>query len=176
MTVSDETLAQAAANGDKEAFASLLSRHYDRIFRLCFRLTVAQSDAEDLCQDICMALPRKMQGYASDAKFTTWLYRVVVNASNDRWRRQATYAKATEGWGEVERARRAEAVEAEEALDWLNASMRTLPSELRETLALVLDDVTHKEAGQILGVCEGTISWRISEAKKRLKQLKDKSA
>lgn len=173
MTVSDETLAQAAAGGDGEAFSSLLTRHYDRVFRLCFRLLGAKADAEDLCQDICAALPAKMAAYRADARFTTWLYRVVVNAANDWRRRRATHAKAADGWGEVEVARRAEVAETAVALDWLTQAMTTLPEDLRDTLALVLDDVTHADAGDILGVSEGTISWRISEAKKRLRELKE---
>ena len=176
MTVSDEALARAAAEGDKDAFSSLLSRHYDRVFRLSFRLTGAQAEAEDLCQDVCAALPAKMLAFRGEARFTTWLYRVVVNAANDRRRRRAAYAKAAEGWGEVETARHAEAVEASAALDWLTAAMGALPEELRDTLALVLDDVTHRDAGEILGVSEGTISWRISEAKKRLREMKELEA
>ncbi len=176
MSVSDEALARAAADGDREAFSSLLERHYDRVFRLAFRLTGLQAEAEDLCQDICAALPAKMRAFRGDARFTTWLYRVVVNAANDRRRRHATYAKAADGWGDAEIARRAEADETAEALDWLTAAMRALPEELRDTLALVLDDVTHKDAGQVLGVSEGTVSWRISEAKKRLREMKELSA
>jgi RNA polymerase sigma-70 factor (ECF subfamily) len=49
--------------------------------------------------------------------------------------------------------------------------MRALPDDLRDTLALVLDDMTHAQAGAVLGVSEGTISWRVSEAKKQLAQM-----
>ncbi len=175
MTTSDEALALAAANGDDQAFSALISRHYDRVFRLAFRMTGVRAEAEDLCQDICTALPAKIAAFRGDARFTTWLYRVVVNASNDRRRRRATYVKATEGWGEVEVARRAEASETAEALDWLTAAMGALPEDLRDTLALVLDEVTHAQAAEILGVSEGTISWRMSEAKKRLRELKELS-
>jgi RNA polymerase sigma-70 factor (ECF subfamily) len=173
MIVTDEALAEAAANGDSEAFTSLVARHYDRVFRLCFRLTGARAEAEDLTQDICAALPAKIAAFRGDARFTTWLYRVVVNASNDRRRRAATRARAADGWGEVETARRAEAAEAAEALDWLTTAMRALPDELRDTVALVLDEVTHAEAADVLGVSEGTISWRMSEVKKRLRALKE---
>ena len=138
MTTSDEALARAAANGDGEAFSSLLHRHYDRVFRLAFRLTGVAAEAEDLCQDICAALPAKLAAYRSEARFTTWLYRVVVNAAHDQRRRRATYARAADGWGEVELARRAEASETAAALDWLTAAMRGLPEELRDTVALVL--------------------------------------
>lgn len=173
MSVSDEALARAAADGDGQAFASLLGRHYDRVFRLAFRLTGARAEAEDLTQDICAALPAKIAAFRGEARFTTWLYRVVVNASNDRRRRRATHAKAAAGWGEVELARRAEAEETAEALDWLTAAMRALPEELRDTVALVLDEVTHAEAAEVLGISEGTVSWRMSEARKRLRAMKE---
>lgn len=173
MNVSDEDLARAAIAGDGDAFSSLVARHYDRIFRLSFRLTGARAEAEDLCQDICAALPAKIAAFRSEARFTTWLYRLVMNAAHDRRRRAATRARAADGWGEVEQARRAEATETAEALDWLTTAMRALPGELRDTVALVLDEVTHAEAAQILGVSEGTVSWRMSEVKKRLRALKE---
>lgn len=176
MTVSDEALARAAADGDGEAFSSLVTRHYDRVFRLCFRLTGARAEAEDLCQDICAALPAKITAWRGEARFTTWLYRVVVNAAHDRHRRRAAHARAADGWGEVELARRAEAAEAAEALDWLSRAMRALPPDLRETVALVLDDVTHAEAAEVLDVSEGTVSWRMSEARRRLRELKEREA
>lgn len=173
MTTSDEALARAAGNGDGEAFSSLLDRHYDRVFRLAFRLTGVAAEAEDLCQDVCAALPAKLAGFRSEARFTTWLYRVVVNAAHDRRRRYAVYARASEDWGDIERARQAEARETSEALDWLTAAMRHLPEELRDTVALVLDEVTHAEAADVLGVSEGTVSWRMSEVKKRLRAMRE---
>ena len=170
METSDNSLAQAAAGGDRAAFATLLDRQYDRLFRLCFRLTGAQAEAEDLTQDICAALPAKLRSYRGEAAFTTWLYRIAVNAAHDRRRKQATHAKAAEGWGDWEVNRRADMDEAAHAADWLTTAMRSLPPDLRDTLALVLDDMTHAAAADILGVSEGTISWRVSEAKKHLKQ------
>lgn len=173
MTTSDEALAQAAATGDGEAFSTLLDRHYDRVFRLSFRLTGARAEAEDLAQDVCLALPAKLGAFRGEARFTTWLYRVVVNAAHDRRRRAATHARAAADWGEVEVARRAEADATADATDWLTQAMRALPEELRDTVALVLDEMTHADAGRVLGVSEGTISWRMSEAKKHLRAMKE---
>ena len=172
----DELLAAAAAGGDAQAFSDLLERHYDRIFRLAFRLTGMAAEAEDLTQDVCLALPAKLAGFRGDARFTTWLYRVVVNAATDRRRKAIRHARAADGWGDVEVARQAETAETRDALDWLTAAMRQLPQDLRDTLALVLDDLTHAEAATVLGVSEGTISWRISEAKKRLRAIKESEA
>lgn len=174
METSDERLAGQAAEGDGDAFASLLARHYDRVFALCFRLTGARAEAEDLTQDICTALPAKLIRFDGRSRFTTWLYRVVVNAAHDRRRKQATHAKAADGWGDWELARQAENAETAERIDWLTGAMRALPDDLRDTLALVLDDMTHAEVGEVLGISEGTVSWRISEAKKHLKALKEK--
>ena len=172
MMASDEDLAKAAAQGDGAAFAALLDRHYDRLFRLCFRLTGARAEAEDLCQDICAALPAKLRSWRGEARVTTWLWRVAVNAAHDRRRRRATYTKASDGWGDWEAARQADIAEGRDRADWLMAAMGRLPEDLRDTLALVLDEVSHAEAGAILGVSEGTVSWRVSEAKKRLRALR----
>ena len=174
MMTSDEDLATAAAAGDGAAFASLLDRHYDRLFAFCFRLTGSRSEAEDLTQDICAALPAKLRSYQARAKVTTWLYRVAVNAAHDRRRKRASYVRATTGWGVWEINRTAANEETHAQLDWLTAAMNQLTDDLRDTLALVLDDMTHAQAAEVLGVSEGTISWRISQAKNALRAIREK--
>ena len=172
MNVSDEALAEAAAGGDAAAFSTLIERVYDRLFALCFRLMGSTAEAEDLCQDICVALPGKLGSYRGQAKVTTWLYRVTVNAATDRRRRQASYGRATEGWGDWEVDRQKTVSEAAANLDWLHAALAQLSPTLRDTLALVLDDLTQAEVAEILGTSEGTIAWRVSEAKVQLKKIK----
>lgn len=174
MMVTDEDLAEAAQRGDEQAFASLIARQYDRLFRLCWRLTGTQHDAEDLTQDICAALPSKLASYSRRAKVTTWLYRVAVNAAHDRRRRQASHGRAADGWGDWELNRQAAMAENADRADWLTSAMTALPVDLRDTLALVLDDMTHADAAEILGLSEGTVSWRLSQARKHLKALKEK--
>jgi RNA polymerase sigma-70 factor (ECF subfamily) len=172
MDTPDEILANAAAGGDRAAFAVLVQRHYDRVFGLAYRLTGARAEAQDLTQDICAALPAKLQHWRGEARFTTWLYRVVVNAAHDRRRRQATHARAATGWGDWEIARQDEITVQAEAQDWLAQAMARLSVELRDTVALVLgDEMTQADAGTILGVSEGTIAWRMSEVKKRLRAM-----
>lgn len=172
MDTPDETLASAAAGGDRAAFAVLVQRHYDRVFGLAYRLTGARAEAQDLTQDICAALPAKLRNWRGEARFTTWLYRVVVNAAHDRRRRQATHARAASGWGDWEIARQDEIATQAEAQDWLATAMARLSVELRDTVALVLgEEMTQAEAGAVLGVSEGTIAWRMSEVKKRLRAM-----
>ncbi|NPD14643.1 RNA polymerase sigma factor [Xinfangfangia sp. D13-10-4-6] len=172
MDTSDETLATAAADGDRASFATLIARHYDRIFGLAWRLSGSRQDAEDLAQDICAALPAKLLNWRAEARFTTWLYRVVVNAAHDLRRRQAVRSKAASGWGDWEIARQQEIDTAREAEAWLTGAMAQLAPELRDTLALVLgEELTQAQAAEVLGVSEGTIAWRMSEVKKRLRVI-----
>ncbi|MCC7319536.1 MAG: sigma-70 family RNA polymerase sigma factor [Rubellimicrobium sp.] len=172
MMTSDEDLAHAAARGDGTAFGVLLERHYDRLFALCWRLTGERAEAEDLTQDICAALPAKLALFHGQARVTTWLYRVAVNAAHDRRRRRASHARAADGWGDWEIARTEAAAEERARLDWLTLAMRELPEDLRDTLALVLDDLTQAEVAEVLGLAEGTVAWRVSEAKKRLRAIR----
>ncbi|MBC7736866.1 MAG: sigma-70 family RNA polymerase sigma factor [Candidatus Saccharibacteria bacterium] len=106
METDDDSLARAAATGDRTAFATLLARHFDRIFGLAWRLTGTRAEAQDLTQDICAALPARLPSWRGEARFPTWLYRVTVNAAHDLRRRQATRTRAADGWGDWELARR----------------------------------------------------------------------
>lgn len=172
MDTPDESLAMDAARGDRAAFAVLVGRHYDRIHALAWRLTGQRAEAQDLAQEVCAALPAKLNHFRAEARFTTWLYRVTVNAFLDSRRRASTRARAAEGWGDWETARHESMAEERAAQDWLVQAMRRLPQELQVTVALVLgDEMTQAEAAQVLGLSEGTVAWRMSEVKKRLRAI-----
>lgn len=177
METSDETLVAAAAAGDRAAFAALVGRHYDRVFRIAWRLTGSRAEAEDLAQDVCAGLAAKLQGWRAEARFTTWLYRVVVNAAQDRRRRQAARDRAADGWGEWELARQAAMADAAAAQDWLTLAMGQLPTHLRETVALVLgEDLSQAQAASVLGLSEGTVAWRMSEVRRLLRAMLQEEA
>ena len=172
MKTSDHNLVKAANQGDGDAFSALLSRHYDVIHRVAFRMLGSAADADDLTQDVCANLPFKLRSFRNDANFTTWLYRLVVNAVTDRFRKQATYRRVLAGWGEFHRMQQDEAVQSKNELAWLSRAMSSLPDDLRQTVALVLgEELTHAQAGQLLQISEGTVSWRMSEVKKALRAV-----
>lgn len=168
----DHGLALLAARGDRAAFERLVERHYDLIHRLGWRLLGNGTDAEDLAQDVCVTLARRIQSFDGRAKFTTWLYQVTLNAARDRMRRDKTRARATEGFAEVDGLRRgADAARAAEA-EWLRTALDRLKPDLRETAVLVLDEeMTHAAAAEVLGCKESTISWRLMEIRKALKAM-----
>ncbi|WP_232822967.1 RNA polymerase sigma factor [Oceanibium sediminis] len=172
MEPSDISLVERALRADADAFGELVARHYERIYRLSYRVLGIQAEAEDLAQDICAALPGKLKGFRRESLFTTWLHRIVINAARDRLRRQATQTRTANAWGDVETMRRAEAAESAAAQAWLRRAMAALTPELRETVALVLgEEMTHAEAAEVLQLSEGTVSWRMSEVRKRLRTM-----
>ena len=171
----DKVLVEGCKKRNRLAQKYLYQRYYGKVLGISMRYTGHRSEAEDVAQDAMMRLwkiaPQWRQG---EAQVTTWLYRVAVNAAHDRRRKRATYMKATTGWGDWEIARTETNKDTAEQIDWLTAAMNQLTDDLRDTLALVLDDMTHAQTAEILGVTEGTISWRISEAKKALRAIKEK--
>lgn len=170
METGDEALAQAAGRGDRAAFATLVDRHYDRLYRLAWRLTGSATEAEDLAQEICLKLPRALRAYRAEAKFTTWLYRVALNAARDAGRRAATRAKAMAAYAaEPAEVSHAPAGGEEDLSVWLAAAMARLKPDLAETAALIVgEELTQAEAAEALGVPPGTVAWRMSEVKKAL--------
>lgn len=172
MSETDEYLVARAQAGEAEAFGVLVTRHYDLMFRLGFRMLGSKTEAQDLAQDICAALPTKITGFRSESRFSTWLYRVTVNAAKDRLRKRKNRQAAQEGWGEIDALNRATSAEQRAQLVWLQQAMATLPEDLRETVALVLgEEMTHAMAAEVLKISEGTVSWRMSEVKKHLRAL-----
>lgn len=74
--------------GDQEAFRSLVERHTRNLFRLAYRMTGNEQDAEEVVQDTFIRAYRKIDRFESRANFGTWLYRIAVNCSLDRMRKR----------------------------------------------------------------------------------------
>jgi RNA polymerase sigma-70 factor (ECF subfamily) len=170
----DERLALCAANGDRQAFGELLERHYSRILSIGWRLLGSRAEAEDLAQDVCVGLSGKVRQFRGEARFTTWLTRVALNAARDALRRRATRGAAHQGFAEVDALRRAGDAARATEVEWLRAALDGLKADLRETAILVLDlEMSHAEAGEALGVSANTVSWRLHEIRKALKARAD---
>ena len=170
--IGDETLASKAVAGDALAFRELLERHYDRVFRVTYSVLRDQSEAEDVTQEIWAALPKKLKSWREEAKFTSWLHRIAINAAKDSLRKSATQIRVKAGYAEISTLSRGEATDTQNRLSWLRAALGTLSEDLRETAALTLgEEMNFAEAADVLGIAEGTVAWRMSEIRKRLKAL-----
>jgi RNA polymerase sigma-70 factor (ECF subfamily) len=165
----DLALAREAASGSRAAFESLLRRHYDRIHRIAWRMTGSAHDAEDIAQDVCCALVERIESFRGEARFTTWLSGIVMNACRDHLRRRSARSRAEAGLGVLaEIAGPGDGTDPERRR-WLASEIGRLTPELRETLLLVAGEgLTHAEAGAALGIAESTVSWRLHEARRLL--------
>jgi RNA polymerase sigma-70 factor (ECF subfamily) len=83
MEWSDEAAAARAKAGDADAFRVLVERHSRPLFRLAFRMTRNEQDAEDIVQDTFLRAYRRIGKFDERASFGTWLYRITVNCSLD---------------------------------------------------------------------------------------------
>lgn len=164
-------LAIKAAAGDRAAFAHLLEDHYDMIYRVAYRFTGSSADAEDAAQEVCCALVDKLKQFRGQSSFTTWLYRVVVNTCHDLRKKRGNQGSLDHRYSELETLLRAEDAEQAKKVSWLYRAIAALKPPLPETALLVLaEDLSHAEAGKILGCAESTISWRMHEVRKQLKE------
>ena len=165
----DGELVAAAAGGDRAAFARLIDRHYDRIHAFAWQLTGSRNDAEDIAQEVCCTLVTRIGDFRGDAKFTTWLYAIVLNQCRAHHRRRGAIRRLTQGLSVV--VGLASQPDGRDAFDaaWLKSAIAKLKPDYRETVALVVgQQLTHGEAATVLGVAESTVSWRMHEVRKLL--------
>ena len=166
----DSSLVAAAVAGNRDAFASLLERHYDRIHGLAWQLTGSRADADDIAQDVCCALVEKIGSFRGEAKFGTWLCGITFNACRDWRRRRGSFRAFTEKLT-VLVGIAAAGPDGRDLYDaiWLKSAIARLKPALRDTAVLVAgQQLTHAEAGAILGVAEATIAWRMHEVRRLL--------
>jgi RNA polymerase sigma factor (sigma-70 family) len=165
----DSSLIAAALAGDRNAFAALLDKHYDRIHGLAWHLTGSRADADDIAQDVCCTLVEKLHLFRGEAKFTTWLTGVTFNACRDWRRRRRSFGAFSERLvvlvGVAADEHRRDPYDAV----WLKSAIARLKPALRETAVLVAgQQLTHAEAAEVLGIAEATVAWRMHEIRRLL--------
>lgn len=165
----DSSLIAAACAGDRDAFASLLQRHYDRIHGIAWQLTGSRADADDVAQDVCCILVEKIGSFRGEAKFSTWLCGITYNACRDLRRKRRSFRSFSERLTVmVGLAASPDGRDLYDAI-WLESAVARLKPALRDTVVLVAgQQLTHAEAARILGVAEPTIAWRMHEVRRIL--------
>ena len=103
MELSDSVAVAQARAGDSSAFRVLVERHSRNLFRLAYRMTGHQQDAEDVVQETFLRAYRQLTKFDERASFGTWLYRIAANCSLDLIRmrkRRSEQQEAPEGTGD----------------------------------------------------------------------------
>lgn len=174
--LSDEELLGRAADGDQSAFSALVRRHEDRVFGIAIRITGDRADALDATQDTFVSVFRQAGTFRAEAAFTTWLYRVVVNACRDLLRKRRRFPEPVEELPERPRP----GIGTEDVVGLrldLARALAQLPEEYRE--AVVMHDIgaiPYEEIALLTGAALGTVKSRISRGRRRLAELLEQPA
>jgi RNA polymerase sigma-70 factor, ECF subfamily len=161
----DEPLVRRAQRGDRFAFEQLVERHEARLFTLAARTLGSRADAEDAVQDALLRAWLGLPKFRGGARFSTWLYRIGLNAAHDQRlkRRDPLAAELPDPADPRDRFAESElSGELQQALNELEESFR---------VAVVLSDVlgcSYAEIAELTDVPEGTVKSRIFRGRTEL--------
>ena len=172
--MSHDALIRQAQGGDKQAFASLLELHYEHIFVFSYQWCGNRQDAEDITQLVCVKLAKSIMQFSFKSKFSTWLYRLVINCGKDYLRSQKKHQQPLHHSSLMvelgEQSSEQNAVPQQLYIRQVLNSLEELEEGFKEVVLLVYaQGLSHKEAADVLGIKEGTVSWRLHEVRKELK-------
>jgi RNA polymerase sigma-70 factor, ECF subfamily len=175
---SDESLVKRARDGDYAAFEQLFERHRLMVYRFSYQMTHKRDDAEDLVQEAFVRAYQNLHRYRDEAKFTTWLLRIVSNLGTDQARMST-------------RRNNLEQKEAQGALDWmtvgnfenpianleqdsrrniLRKAILALPDHHRQMI--IMRDLEEREYDEIAEICNcsvGGAKLRVLRARRSLR-------
>jgi len=154
--------------GDVDAYEVLIRRHRDRIYRIALRMLGNPHDAEDIAQDVIIQLWTAVAGFTGAARFTTWLYRLVVNRCLNHKRRASRTTPLTEA-DHPPAVDVDEAVIARQRAQAMMAVIAALPTEQRVPLVLChVEGLSYREVATILEVSEAVVRGRLSRSRRML--------
>ena len=160
-------LIKKAQGGDVRAFELLVEGNYAVMFKMAFKWCGNKGDAEDITQEACIKLARGLHSFRHDCAFSSWLYRLVINAAKDWYKSQNRHPK--HGDAGMDLIASDENTEEKLYAKQVWAGVYSLPEGEKDALLLVMaEGLSHKEAAQILNIKESTVSGRIHEARKKL--------
>src|SRR5277367_2044088 len=182
----DRDLVDRARQGDKGAFGELVRRHQQRIFRLSAHMLRDRAEAEDVTQETFIRAYQALARFDGRSEPYTWFYRITINLSLNTIRARKTSRTSSTADDPrldtvlVEKRPSAMAdppgdAQRKEVYQALCEGIDTLSDTLRTTLILVcVDGRSHEEASAVLGAPEGTIAWRVHEARRKLREFMEK--
>ena len=173
-----------ARQGDRAAFGRLVQRHHRRVYSAALHILGNHSDADDVTQDSFVRAFRGLATFDGRADFFTWLYRITVNTALNAMRsgkrgtalanksgtEAAHVGGRPEALGHDVRSPAQVAQQSAEMARVLEAVAALSPS-LRVTLVLAtIEELPHRQIAEILEIPEGTVAWRVNEARRLLRQ------
>ena len=172
----------AARGGDREAFARLVRKHQRRVYLTALHLMGNHGDADDVAQETFVKAYRHLGTFDGRADLFTWLYRITVNTALNHMRsrkRADRVVRPGESGDDEVLANREDAtvltprewLEIDDELRRTIQEVCDLSEVLRVTLVLAtVEQLPYKQIAEIMEVPEGTVAWRVNEARKQLRE------
>jgi RNA polymerase sigma-70 factor, ECF subfamily len=168
--LNDETvLVGQAQGGDRPAFAVLVERYWDRLYRWLYHLTHDRHTAEDIAQETFLKAFAKLHTFRAGSNFRAWLFRIAYNTFVNGQREAARARQAfpehlpTPEDGPVEQAM------TQEGLRMLARAVGRLPAEFRAAFLLRAEEgLSFREIAVVLRTTEQTARWRVFKARQKL--------
>ncbi len=182
--VSDLDLVRRAQAGDDDAFGELVERNRRAVFRAVLAALGSPAEADDVAQEAFVTAYRKLDSFRGEAAFRTWVLAIAWRKALDRRKSMTRWLRLTvappENEGEVtdwieqmpgDTRSQEDQLAGAQLQETVKRLIRTLPRKLRDALLLAgSGEYTYEQIGHILGVPVGTVKWRVSEARRVLKQ------
>ncbi len=159
-------LVVACQNGDAGAFDALFERFRDRVHSLAFNFTNDETAAKDVSQRVFLKLYTDIRQYRHGASFTTWLYRIVVNACMDEHRRRRRWLFFTDFPG-IFSVSREDSMERTYLRKQVAEAVREAIGQLKPVyripvLLKYVDGMSYDEIAEVLGCSKGTVASRLN--------------
>jgi RNA polymerase sigma-70 factor, ECF subfamily len=181
MDRNDHAAIQAVLAGDKEAYGTLVLRHSHTLFRVAYRITGNEADADDVVQEAFLRGYRKLEGFESRANFSTWIYRIAVHCALDKVRRRR--GDETSRVGEANDPEQDQLQVADEAAGpdrillsgeigaMQQAALRSLtPTERTAFVLRHMEDCSTAEIGAALGIDPNAAKQAVFRAVQKLRR------
>ncbi len=169
----DERVIEACQAGDREAFRLLFETYKDRVFSIAvYSFGVDQMAASDVSQQVFLKLMTNIGQFRGDSAFTTWLYRLVVNACTDEQRKRRRFlpfGESTPMSRIGERRPQEKSYAKVEIADSVQAAIKQLRPKLRMAILLkYVEDLSYEEIASVLGCSKGTVASRLNRGHQAL--------
>jgi RNA polymerase sigma-70 factor, ECF subfamily len=173
----DEDLLRRFVDGDEDAFSELMRRHEDRVFAVAYRITGDRSEALDATQEAFISLFKRAKSFRGDSAFSTWLYRIGMNAAYDVIRKRRPTVEARPDLSQELGSSGVTAMEEAAGIrSDVAGALAALPAEYREAVVMHdLGGIPYEEIATLTRVSLGTVKSRISRGRRRLAELLEPS-
>lgn len=181
--IKDVDLVEQFRNGSHEAFEEIVTRYEAKVFQLAMRFTRNQEDAEEVMQDVFTTIYKKIDGFQGKSAFSSWLYRIVVNAAFMKLRKRKQHntisiedlAPAVRQFcleKENNFLERSDAIaSSKEMRDVIQLAINRLPRQYRAVFVLRdVDGLSNQEVGEILQLSVPAVKSRLHRSRLMLRR------